>query len=67
LHATVGIQFQPVSLQIAELNFSVPIYQSLEGAQRQRDYMLRLTYYWEVPTKKSRRYVGFKAPEKLGF
>jgi len=28
---------------------------------------LRLTYYLEVPTKKSRRYKGFSAPKQLGF
>ena len=67
LHATVGLQFQPVPLQIAELNFSVPIYQNLKGPQLQSDYMVRFTYYWEVPTKKSRRYKGFSAPKELGF
>ena len=66
-HATVGIQFQPVPLQVAELNLSIPLYQNLKGPQMQSDYMLRLTYYWEVPTKKSRRYKGFSAPKQLGF
>jgi len=67
LHATIGVQFQPVPLQIAELNLSLPLYQNLKGPQMQSDYMLRLTYYWEVPTKKSRRYKGFNAPKQLGF
>lgn len=67
LHATVGMQFQPLPLQIAELNFSIPIYQNLKGPQMQSNYMIRLTYYWEVPTKNSRRYKGFSAPTKLGF
>ena len=67
LHATVGIQFQPVPLQIAELNLSVPLYQNLKGPQMQSEYMMRLTYYWEVPTKKSRRYKGFSPPKQLGF
>jgi len=67
LHATVGMQFQPIPLQIAELNLSVPLYQNLKGPQMQSDYMLRLTYYWEVPTKKSRRYKGFSPPKQLGF
>ena len=67
LHATFGLQFQPIPLQIAELNFSVPIYQNLKGPQLQSHYMARLTYYWEVPTKKSRRYKGFSAPKQLGF
>ena len=67
LHATIGVQFQPVPLHIAELNLSVPLYQNLKGPQLQSDYMLRLTYYLEVPTKKSRRYKGFSAPKQLGF
>ena len=67
LHATVGIQFQPVPLHVAELNLSLPLYQNLNGPQLQSDYMLRLTYYLEVPTKKSRRYKGFSAPKQLGF
>ena len=66
-HATLGIQFQPIHMQIAELNISVPIYQNLKGPQLSSDWMMRLTYYWEVPTKKSRRHVGFKPSEKLGF
>ena len=67
LHATFGLQFQPVPLHVAELNFSVPIYQNLKGPQMQSHYMMQLTYYWEVPTKKSRRYKGFSAPKQLGF
>ena len=67
LHATVGVQFQPLPLQVAELNLSVPLYQNLKGPQMQSDYMLRFTYYWEVPTKKSRRYKGFSPPKQLGF
>jgi hypothetical protein len=67
LHATVGMQFQPVPLHVAELNLSLPLYQNLNGPQLQSDFMLRLTYYLEVPTKKSRRYKGFSAPKQLGF
>ena len=67
LHATMGMQFQPVPLHVAELNLSIPLYQNLKGPQMQSDYMLRLTYYLEVPTKKSRRYKGFSAPKQLGF
>ncbi len=66
-HATLGVQFQPFNLQIAEFNVSVPIYQNLKGPQLSSDWMARFTYYWEVPTKKSRRYTGFKPPQKLGF
>ena len=67
LHATVGLQFQPLPLQVAELNLSIPIYQNLKGPQMQSQYMLQLSYYWEIPTKKSRRYKGFTAPKQLGF
>jgi len=28
---------------------------------------MQLSYYMEIPTKKSRRYKGFKPPKELGF
>ena len=67
VHATLGFQFQPLPLQVAELNLSVPVYQNLKGPQLSSDWMIRFTYYWEVPTKKSRRYTGLKPPKELGF
>jgi hypothetical protein len=64
---SAGVQFQPIPLHILELTGSVPIHQDLNGPQLKDAYMLRLSYYVEVPTKKSRRYKGFSAPKALGF
>lgn len=64
---SLGAQFQPIPLHILELTGTVPIHQDLNGPQLQDAYMLRLSYYVEVPTKKSRRYKGFSAPKELGF
>ena len=64
---SVGAQFQPIPLHILELTATVPIHQDLNGPQLRDDWMLRLSYYLEVPTKKSRRYKGFSAPKQLGF
>ena len=67
LNITAGVQFQPFPLQVVELNFSAPIYQDLNGPQLKDDYRVQLTFYIEIPTKKSRRHVGVKAPAELGF
>ena len=64
---SVGAQFQPIPLHILELTATVPIHQDLNGPQLRDDWMIRLAYYVEVPTKKSRRYKGFSAPKALGF
>ena len=67
LNITAGVQLQPFPLQILELNFKTPIYQDLNGPQLKDDYRVQLTFYIEIPTKRSRRYVGAKAPSELGF
>ncbi|MEK9629143.1 MAG: transporter [Nitrospinota bacterium] len=67
LAVSVGAQFQPIPLHIIELTGTIPIHQDLNGPQLQDAYMLRLSYYVEVPTKRSRRYKGFSAPKELGF
>lgn len=67
LGITFGIQFQPIPLHIMELVATLPIYQDLNGPQLQQDFMIQFTYYIELPTKKSRRYVGFEPPKELGF
>jgi hypothetical protein len=46
---------------------TLPLYQNLNGPQMRDNWMIRLSYYLEVPTKKSRRYKGFSAPKELGF
>jgi hypothetical protein len=64
---SLGAQFQPKPLHIFELTGTIPVHQDLNGPQLRDSYMLRLSYYLEVPTKKSRRYKGFSAPKQLGF
>ncbi len=67
LYFTAGVQFQPFPLHIMELSVQVPIHQDLNGPQLKEDFMVRFTYYFELPTKKSRRYVGAKPPKEMGF
>lgn len=67
LNITAGIQWQPLPLNIIELNGSVPLYQNLNGPQMAEDYRVMLTWYIELPTKQSRRYTGIKPPQELGF
>lgn len=64
---SAGLQWQPVPLHIIEMTGTIPIHQDLNGPQLRDSYMLRVSYYVEVPTKKSRRYKGFSAPKELGF
>ncbi len=63
----IGLQYQPAPLQVMELTATLPIYQDLNGPQLRDNWMLQFSYYLEVPTKKSRRYLGFKPPKELGF
>ncbi|MFQ5645938.1 MAG: hypothetical protein ACE5GM_03330 [bacterium] len=55
---TAGIQWQPVPLHIVDLSFSLPLYQNLNGIQLKREYQVMLTWYIELPTSRSRRFVG---------
>ncbi len=64
---TTGLQFQPFPLHIIEFNGSFPVYQNIRGPQLKEDYRLMLSWYIEIPTKKSRRYTGTKPPKELGF
>ena len=67
--ATVGLQWQPAPLHIIDFNVGVPVYQDLNGPQMAQDYRVMLTWYVELPTKKSRRYgLGSQGEKsKLGF
>ncbi len=67
LSATFGAQFQPFPLQVLELQASLPIYQNLNGPQLRDDFTIMAAWYIEIPTKKSKRFVGTKAPKELGF
>ncbi len=67
--ATVGLQWQPVPLQIVDFSIGLPLYRDLNGPQLEQDYRIMLTWYLEMPSKKSIRY-GLGAAEsdsKLGF
>ncbi len=66
---TAELQWQPKPLHIIALGVSTPIYQNLHGRQLEEDYSVMLTWYIEIPTKKSKRYVGKenKGKSRLGF
>ncbi len=67
--ATAELQWQPKPFHIIALGVSTPIYQNLNGRQLEEDYSVMLTWYIEIPTKKSKRYVGKenKGKGRLGF
>jgi len=65
LFATLGVQWQPAPLHIIDLNVGLPLYRDLNGPQLETDYRIMLTWYIEVPTKKSIRY-GISQPEPAG-
>ena len=60
VETTVELQWQPKPLHIIALAASTPLYQDLNGKQLDKDYSVMLTWYIEIPTKKSMRYVGKK-------
>jgi hypothetical protein len=68
LFATVGIQWQPVPMQVLNLQFALPLYRRLNGVQMETDWQARLTWYIEIPTSKSVRSGGSPdGPSHLGF
>ena len=68
LFATVGIQWQPVPMQVVNLQFSLPLYRRLNGVQMETDWRATLTWYIEIPTSKSIRSGGQPdGPSHLGF
>ncbi|MBF0275697.1 MAG: transporter [Nitrospinae bacterium] len=67
---TAGFQLQPASLNILDFNFSLPVYHNNRGIQLKESYRAMLTWYIEIPTSKSRRYMQMKSKgsdSKLGF
>lgn len=69
LFATFGVQWQPAPLHVIDINIGLPVYQNLNGPQLESDYRVMLTWFIELPTKKSVRY-GVKKPfgkSTLGF
>ncbi|VAV82593.1 hypothetical protein MNBD_DELTA01-108 [hydrothermal vent metagenome] len=66
---TAELQWQPKPLHIIALSVGTPLYQDLNGRQLEEDYTVMLTWYIEIPTKKSKRYVNKKkkGSSRLGF
>lgn len=52
---TAGVQWQPFRNHILNAQFSFPLFQNLHGTQLERDFNASVTYYIEVPLRKSRR------------
>ena len=68
LMATLGLQWQPAPLHIVDFNIGVPLYQHLNGPQLEEKYRVMLTWYMEIPTRGSIRYIKNTAkPSRLGF
>ena len=68
--ATLGVQWQPVPLQILDFSISLPLYRDLNGPQLEQDYRVMLTWYLEIPSNKSIRYglgAAVESDSKLGF
>ena len=69
--ATVGLQWQPAPLHVIDLNVGLPLYRNLNGLQLETDYRVMLTWFIEIPTRKSVRYGLNRAPpaadSTLGF
>jgi hypothetical protein len=69
---TVGMQWQPIPLNIVNLQYSKNIYTNANGPQLEDDYSVMLTWYYELVTSKSRRAKDYVPEEhhddsKLGF
>lgn len=60
--ATVGLQWQPAPLHVLDFNVGLPLYRDLNGPQLETDYRVMLTWFIEMPTKKSVRY-GIRRPQ----
>lgn len=52
---TTGVQWQPFRNHILNAQFSFPLFQNLHGTQLERDFTASITYYIEIPLRKSRR------------
>jgi len=65
--ATLGLQWQPAPLHVIDLQLGLPLYRNLHGPQLETDYRVMLTWFWELPTARSVRYRGPRAPSRLGF
>lgn len=65
---TLGVQWQPMPLNIVNLQVSLPLYRRLNGVQMETDWRASLTWYVEFPTNRSIRYQQpVHGPGHLGF
>ena len=55
LFTTLGVQWQPVPLQIVDVGVQLPLYQRMNGLQLKDQWRVMLTWYIEIPTSKSIR------------
>ncbi|RMG91651.1 MAG: transporter [Zetaproteobacteria bacterium] len=68
MFATLGVQWQPVPLQIVDVGVQVPLYQRLNGLQLKDSWRVMLTWYVEIPTSQSVRSLSHTpADAELGF
>ena len=67
VYATLGLQWQPVPLQIVNLQVGLPLYRDLNGPQLETDWQVTLTWYVEVPTRRSVRHRQRPPAPALGF
>ncbi len=67
VRGTVGFQWQPIPLNILEFTIGMPLFQYLNGPQLKEKFTAWLTYYIEIPTKASRRYLKRPRKSNLGF
>jgi len=65
---TLGAQWQPVPLHVLELAVKLPVYQRLNGVQLKNQFGVMFTWYMEIPTSKSIRYLTHPTgSSELGF
>lgn len=67
LRVTAGLQFQPATYNIIDLQVGIPIYQRLNGPQLKEQFRTMLTWYVEIPTWKSVRSKRYEKKSNLGF
>ncbi len=70
LFATLGLQWQPFPLHILDVQVGFPLFRHLNGPQLEQDLRLMVTWYVEIPTPASIRYLSKKkdkAGSSLGF
>lgn len=68
LFTTLGVQWQPLPLQIIDIGAQLPVYQRMTGLQLKDKWRIMLTWYMEMPTSGSVRSLSHEpADAALGF